>query len=472
MALILESPSQARLAHAAIGAILMLAATMAATLAIPQDVVAPGSLTLSVYILVLGLIAPTITSWRNDMRHLLRGENILIAALIYWSLFEPLQGSYSALLSRDTVVRAYLLIAVTAIGFWLGATLWRPMAPRILVEEALHPWSSAAIFRALLMAFALGIWDFLYRADFDLNLISDALLQSRWNAPWQRESLGDWSAFSYHLQYFGYLVPPITAFLALRAGWLSPKAWVGVALSVTILAFHMQGGGRRIVGSMILAALFCWLIYARKLTLRRAVMVALSFGALVLLLQIMLIYRGIGFGDPGTALPQFDYVFVDDNFLRMNQMLEFVPDSHPFVEFEYVYFALVRPIPRVLWPGKPISGGFDLAELLGIPDTSLALTAAGEFYVSYGYLAALIGGLVYGRLATMVNELFRYPAERLNPLYPSLLLVWLFVGVRSMLEVMLMGYVLLAVIAISKMAGFVNSLRGQVQIPQKLPRIP
>ena len=228
-----------------------------------------------------------------------------------------------------------------------------------------------------------------------------------------------------------------------------------------------QGGGRRIVGSIILAGLFTWLVHVRRMNYKRLLIALAAFSALVAILQTMLIYRGIGFSDEFAALPQYDKIFVDDNFLRIGQMIEFVPDSYPYVGFQYVLYALVRPIPRVLWPDKPVSGGFDLAEVLGIPDTSLALTVAGELYVSYGYIAALIGALIYGRLSTMVNFLFEFEPSKLNPIFPSLLMVWLFVGVRSMLEIMLMGYVLLAVIALSKGGRIVYNLRASAAIKHK-----
>ncbi|HEY6869095.1 MAG TPA: hypothetical protein VI199_04980, partial [Novosphingobium sp.] len=145
---------------------------------------------------------------------------------------------------------------------------------------------------------------------------------------------------------------------------------------------------------------------------------------------------------------------------------EFVPETRPFVGWQYVTYALVRPIPRMLWPDKPIDGGFELAEELGIPDTSFALTMAGELYVSFGYIAVFLGALVYGRFATMVNALFEKPPGAVNPLFPSLMLVWLFVGVRSMLEIMLMGYVLLAMTLLSAMVRHVASLRRGASLSQ------
>jgi oligosaccharide repeat unit polymerase len=452
------SSLSSRFLQTGIGALLMLLGIAAAALSVPRDFSQRGDLVLTGMILVGALMVPTATSWRNDIRAILRGENLLIAALVYWTLLDILQGAFALPVSREAIVREIWLLGITALGFWVGASIAKPWAPRFLVEEALQPWSVATIFRLLVIAFALGVWDFLYRANFDLDVVLQSLTVSRWAAPWQRDALGDWSAFSYHLQYFGYLVPPMAVLLVLRAGWRNPGTWIAIAMSTIILFFHAQGGGRRIVGAMILAALFCWLISARRLDARRIVVLGAAVACLAAAMQVMLIYRSIGFGDEGSEIGSFDYLFIDDNFLRIAQMLEFVPESYPFVGWQYVLFAIVRPVPRVLWPDKPIDGGFDLAEVLGVPDTSFALTVAGELYVSYGFLAAFIGGCVYGRLASTVNALFALDMRRLNPLFPALLLVWLFVGVRSMLEIMLMGYVILFVILLGKFGRFLESV--------------
>jgi hypothetical protein len=444
---------------AGVGAAVMLLGAALAILCVPEDVTPVGAITFSSWVLAIALVAPMVPGWRNDVRTLLRGENMLVLALAYWTLSEALQGRYSVLVSRDTVEREYLVIGLAAAGFWIGAKAGGPIMPGFIYREALRPWSTRAAFAALVIAFALGTWDFLYRSDFDTDLIVSSLLSSRWDTPWQRESLGDWSAFSYHLQYFGYLVPPMAILVALKSGWRSPRTWIGFAMSFTVLAFQAQGGGRRIVGAMILAGLFCWLIHVRQLNLRRILAALGVVAGLVALLQLMLIYRNVGFGDTADALPHFDYVFVDDNFLRMGQMMEYVPDLQPFVGLRYLVYVIVRPVPRVFWPGKPVDGGFDLAELLGIPDTTFMLTAPGEMYVSYGYLAVIAGALLYGRLATIVNGLYRYPHSRLNPVFPSLMLVWLFVGVRTMVELVLMGYVLLAATAIGMALNFVKSLK-------------
>jgi hypothetical protein len=230
-------------------------------------------------------------------------------------------------------------------------------------------------------------------------------------------------------------------------------------MSLAILALNSQGGGRRVVGALVLSALFCWLIRVRHLTWKRVGIVVVTIGALLLFMQLMLLSRNVGFGEGLADTGEYGYLHVDGNFYIIAQLLDFVPDIYPFVGWDYAVWALVRPVPRVFWPGKPVDSGFDLAEVLGIPNTSLAISAAGEFYLSYGFLAAIFGGWVYGRLATIANALLDEKHKEVNPVFPSLVLVWLFVGVRSMLEIMLLGYVLLAMVLMGRLARFLAGLR-------------
>jgi len=60
----------------------------------------------------------------------------------------------------------------------------------------------------------------------------------------------------------------------------------------------------------------------------------------------------------------------------------------------------------------------------------------------------------------MANAMLTIDPAKLNPLFPSLVLVWVFVGTRSMIEIMLMGYVLAAAIVLSKVMSFLDSPRG------------
>ena len=51
-----------------------------------------------------------------------------------------------------------------------------------------------------------------------------------------------------------------------------------------------------------------------------------------------------------AATSDYDYLHVDDNYLRLAQVIEIVPAEHPYVNFQQLWFTIVRPVPRVFWP--------------------------------------------------------------------------------------------------------------------------
>lgn len=173
-------------------------------------------------------------------------------------------------------------------------------------------------------------------------------------------------------------------------------------------------------------------------------------------MQFLLEYRGIGskaFFSNETEQTQYEYLHVDDNFLRLAQIIDIVPKRHPYIYEKQIIFTLIRPIPRALWPDKPQDSGFDLAQAVGKEGVSLSSSVIGELYLSAGWIGVLFGGWVYGRLASMVSRLLLGVAESWSSsaIIYGLSAMTLFAGVRSMLDLVLMSYALLAWIIISKL---------------------
>jgi hypothetical protein len=137
---------------------------------------------------------------------------------------------------------------------------------------------------------------------------------------------------------------------------------------------------------------------------------------------------------------EYDYLHIDDNFLRLAQIIDMVPERRPYVYQQQVVFTLVRPVPRVFWPNKPVNPGFDLATEVGLKGVSLSSSILGEWYISYGWWALIFGGLLHGRLAKTVNAFPRVG----NPIVYALAVMVLVAGMRSMLDLVVMSYALIA----------------------------
>jgi hypothetical protein len=418
----------------------------------PADALFPAALAMAV-----GLAAGPVAAGLGSARSLLRGEHLLALAPVYWLLLDPLQGAYPFdLITQADVREALVGIGVFAIGVWLGA-LQRPLkAPSMIVRAASAELSARAYFRVTVLAFVLGMLKFAIPCGFNVLEMFRYLGNPRWDAPWGRGQFGGWDAFQDHLQYFGYLLPALTVIVARRSRWLDPRTLSAVAMSIVMALFLSQGGGRRIIGVIFGMALILWMLTETRLKARHMAAVAVSVVLLLTTLQFMLTYRNVGLGtvlqDADSVVDDRGYLHVDDNLFRFCQIIQFIPDSYPYVYHRYLVWVLVRPIPRIFWPGKPVDPGFDLPSALGVSGVSYSCSAVGEFFMSGGLLGIAIGGWLYGRVSGIATRLLSEGGSFGSAVIYSGMMMSLFVGVRSMLELVLMSYVVIAWAGLSHLA--------------------
>ena len=177
----------------------------------------------------------------------------------------------------------------------------------------------------------------------------------------------------------------------------------------------------------------------------------------------MLEYRNVGLGVlvgqqnelasgryEKRALLEEEYLRVDDNFYRLCQMIQLIPQSYPYVYHRYFLYVIVRPIPRVFWQNKPVDPGFDLPTALGVEGVSYSYSVIGELYMSLGFLGIAIGGWFYGRIAAMANGLLSPHNTIAALLVYSIIVMALFAGLRSVLDLLLVSYVVLAWVFVSR----------------------
>ncbi len=448
-----------------------LAATVLATLlavaSIGNEPQRTGELFVAAMWLCCGLLLVPVLRIRQGLQEILRTEYFLMVGLCYWLLLDLLQSAYPLYgLRRDQIVTAIVSIGVMAAGIWLGALYRSWPLPGIVRQSIQVRITNDALNIAIWLAFILGISKFLIGSDFDPATMFNALGEPRWSAPWARGRLGGWGAFLHHMQYFGYILPALTVVLAQRRGWIQPSVIIGIVFSITMVMFLSQGGGRRVTGVVIGAGLLCWLLLQPRLNLKALTVAALISALLLVFMQQMLTYRNVGFKalqEDRVITSQFEHLHVDDNFYRLTEIIHYFPDIHPYVYHEPVVFALIRPIPRVFWPGKPITPGYDLPELNGMKGVSLTTSVIGELYASYGMFAVFIGAFVLGRMARMWSRILELPGSVSGTLTYSLGAMAMFVGIRSMQDLVLISYGLFGWFVISRIVA----LRRQRQTPSQ-----
>jgi len=436
----------------------VLGGVIMAIVIIPDDYRPIGAMFWPALSLALGLLAVPILRARASVSSILRSEHILMIALVYWVLLDMLESAYPLYsVTYDSVVEAMIAIGTMAIGIWIG-TLgkgWQP--PQLILRTARLSIDDSRLFLAIWITFFLGMFHYALSSGFEPSVMIDGLFSVRFGAPWDRGAFGDWRAFSEHMIYFGYVLPSLTVLLADQRGWVRPRVVISATLSLIMVAFLMQSGGRRIIGVVIGAALVNWLLLQKQLRPKLVIVGFLILGVLLTVMQEIVQYRRVGIAgwlrgeSPSESI---SYLHVDDNFLRLSQTTALFPDITPYVGLQSLAYVLVRPIPRVFWPDKPVDAGYDLPALInlqGSKGTSLTHSIVGELYAMYGLVAVFLGGLFFGRLARMWNKILDVSGGNVKTLMYGLGIMILFVSMRSMQEFVIMSYGLFGWIVVARM---------------------
>lgn len=428
----------------------LLGTFLASVVFFPSQPAIVGALMGSGTVLSLGILFVPILRLILGSDRLINAENFVAGGFLMWLLLDLVQGAYDLHGATDAGIRSALVaIGVFAACMWL-ATAFRPLPlPKGLLEVAEQPLDASMVGRILPICFALGMFNFLYSVGFDIPLAFSYLGAQRWAAPWSRGQLGGWEAFRDQMPYFGYVLPSLTAVLIARRGVIRFQSLMAVAMSVVMLLFLSQGGGRRIIGVTVGAALLVWVLMNTGARIKNMIVVGIGAIALAWAAQLMLNIRTSGYEDFLMRGSDYDYLHIDDNFLRLAQIIDLVPKHRPYVYGQQVVFTLVRPIPRVLWPTKPVNPGFDLAAEVGLKGVSLSSSILGEWYISWGWWAIIVGGFLHGLLANTVNTIPRSG----NPIVYALATMVLVAGMRSMLDLVIMSYALVAFWAVSRFAA-------------------
>lgn len=430
---------------ALIGLVATALGTLVALGMFPDDPAPRGALMWHAAVLSAGIVFVPFFRAIRRAPTMMNAENFVAFGYIYWVLLDLIQGAYVLDEARPESLRsAMLAVGLSAIAMWLGAmgSPWK--LPNWLVDVASRPLDQRTVQRLIPICFGFGMMNYLYSTSFNIVEMFSYLGENRWAAPWGRGQLGGWGSFIDQTPYFGYVLPSLTALVISRRGFFKVESILAMGATAIMLLFLSQGGGRRIIGVTVGAAIIVWVQSQPGMQVRRILTSMAAVLALLWTMQFMLNIRTAGYQSFIEDGAEHDYLHVDDNFLRLSQIIQFIPAEHDYVYSKQVIFAVIRPVPRVFWPGKPLDPGFDLPALLGMKGVSLSSSIIGEWYLSYGWLAVIFGGWLYGRLALSANRLRECGRKANNPIVFALAIMILVAGMRSMQDLIIMSYAIIA----------------------------
>ena len=350
---------------------------------------------------------------RGGLRNLVRADLLALISLYYLTLCEFLfpQPMFDTMVVAPSVTRGVIACFVGFAGLVIGRHL---ISGKRQPFESLFtaPVSTTLIFSVFAISFFGGFAYMLACCNFNPVLMVRWFMEPRFSQPWSRGALGDWRAMLHELEMLLFLVPPLGGVVLARRKRFSTPAILFVCFGVFFTLFYGFCSGTRYFLAAYLITLVAGFAFAASARQKKEIIVASVVAAVVMLIStvLMLEFRHMGlraffahdyeeWETPGEAQDDRPTLYVDLNLYPICRIVETFPRVHDYLGFEMPFLAIVRPVPRALWPGKPEGVSFPIEDVVGADGWTVAATFVGEAYMSGGNLAVFLIALALGALA-------------------------------------------------------------------------
>jgi hypothetical protein len=305
--------------------------------------------------------ATLLFDFRRGVANLIRADVLALVGLYFLTFFEflfpqpELDQLTDAASTRGAIIACLWGHAGLIIGRHIKVRGYS-MLQELFRKEVPNGWL-LLIFGACIF---LGHLQMLMAVDWNPFLMVEWFTAPRFSQPWGRGRLGDWKALLYELSMLLFLVPPIAGIvMARRRQFTMPQHWF-VAFGLALELFYAFCSGTRNLFISFVVTFLIGYIFALPRGKKRE-LITVSIVALVVTLaasNFMLKFRSVGLkdwikGDRPQSEVTDKFIHVDFNLFVISQLVATFPKIHDYLGLEIPYLAIIRPIPRALWPGKP-----------------------------------------------------------------------------------------------------------------------
>lgn len=341
---------------------------------------------------------------RGGLRNLIRADLMAILAFYFLTLFEFLfpQPHFDEMIDVRTTQTAILCVDIGFLGLLLGRHLLRPRK-QPFAHTLTHEIPAGWIVFIFWTCFFIGYAHMFIAVNFNVVDMVGCFMDPRFTQPWQRGRLGDWKALLVELGLFIYLIPPLAGIMIARRHRYGTFSLLMAIFALLFTFFYgFTSGTRNIFASYLVTFLIAYsfaLPFARQKEL-----IALCIGSGLIMIfatYFMLQFRNVGFrnyleGNYEPPQSQERTLFVDYNLYAICRLVDVFPHKRGYLGWEIPYQALIRPIPRAIWSGKPEGLSSTIEDALGVEGVTISASFVGEAYMSGGMFAALVIALIFG----------------------------------------------------------------------------
>jgi oligosaccharide repeat unit polymerase len=363
--------------------------------------------------LVFWVVALILPFYLRDKRDPLE---IWIPFAIYFFILFPLRAFYDAMRNEAKFfdLQSNFNILTTALVFGLLALLsfylgyFQPYGKRLArrMPSLPHRFSSKNLVHISFIFLLIG--------SFSLFILARSVGFNFWSLYGSEEVFSFFKGKYYLLWGVDFLIL-LFVFLYGSRDPVLPTFVVTTFFILTILVGFYLGAKES-----ILQPIFYWLVLRHYTRKRVSTKGFLAFGGAIV--GLMFIYPFLqSYGPLGfkkfVEVARTGYLLKDlPNFLlsrfygveSLALVLQHVPSSFPFKFGETFLELFIQPIPRFLWPDKPLSIGLQFTQIFTRTQyssyTSSALSLPGEFYMNFGLPGILLGFVVLGIIARFIYE--------------------------------------------------------------------
>jgi hypothetical protein len=353
------------------------------------------------------LILALMVEGSGGIRNLLRTDIMMLIALYGLVFVEFLfpQDSFTIFVSPQG---AQTGTTAALIGF-AGIALGRHMALRFgsrPSRKVMRDLSNRGLINLFILVAALGYLHILLAVNFDIFEAIRQMALPRFYQSWSRSRLGGVSTLLNEVGLLIFLIPPLAGVIFAQLRQFGPAALFVVASVFALTIFKGFAGGTRSVFiiNLITFTIAYFLVRPRTTVLNLLLIAAPAMAIAAIGSLYMLEFRQIGLTRYDFSDVEQATLFVDLNLINISRLTEVFPVPNNFLGWEIPFNALIRPIPRAIWPGKPEGLSIGIEEALGATGLTLSATFVGEIYMAGGQLAVAAAALVLGSLAATWNR--------------------------------------------------------------------
>jgi oligosaccharide repeat unit polymerase len=366
--------------------------------------------TYAAYGLAFALFAALAIESVGGLRAMLRTDIVMLITLFGLTFLEflvPKKEMFAFEVSSQAAVDGSVAALVGFLGIAIGRHFYPPLPQKGQAARSLD-LAPRTMFFIFLLAFGLGYMHIFLAVDFDIfEAIRQMALPRFWQS-WGRGRLGGWSDLLVEVGALIYLIPPLAGCIYAQANRYSLFQKITVAIIfVFTLYFGFSSGTRNVFGIYMITFCGAYLALQPRITIKKLIIFVSPVALLTLVgMYFMLEFRTTGLGNYSFTESEFNGVFVDSNMVVIAKLTEVFPGRHSYLGLEIPYTAIIRPIPRAIWPGKPEGLSLSIESAMDAGDgITLACTFVGEAYMAGGMLGVLAFGLLFGAVAGRWNRM-------------------------------------------------------------------